>query len=225
MSSDERASVTRRALIDATAQRLEAADESELRIADVCADTGYSSSVIYSNFRSRQGLVDAALLDLFDRYSRAYTDLVDEYTRDARSLDEMLAFYTDPAQHERLAATLAGFRQVRLRVSTAAILRPELRREWRVVYADYVGRMAAMVERGQDAGFIGRRLSAHELAVLLEAMAYGRALDGISLDPLPDLSWLTMLELVFRMVDDGLAARPEDHDVGASAPRAAHPAD
>ncbi len=67
MPGDERARVTRRALIEAAARRLETSDESELRIADVCADTGYSSSVIYSNFRSRQGLVDAALLDLFDR--------------------------------------------------------------------------------------------------------------------------------------------------------------
>lgn len=224
MSGDERGSVTRRALIDATARRLETSDESELRIADVCSDTGYSSSVIYSNFRSRQGLVDAALLDMFDRYSRAYTDLIDEYTRDARSLDEMLAFYTDPVQRDRLAATLANFRQVRLRVSTAATLRPELRREWHAVYADYLARMASMIRRGQDSGFIGRRLSARELAVLLESMAYGRALDGISLEPLPDRSWLTMLELIFRAVDDGLAARPEDDDVRPAA-RAAQPAD
>lgn len=198
MPSDERARVTRRALIAAAARRLESSDESELRIADVCADTGYSSSVIYSNFRSRQGLVDAALLDLFDQYSRAYTDLVSQYTRDATSLDEMLAFYTDPETRRRVSEALANFRQIRLRVSTAAIARPELRREWHPVYAAYLDRMAAMVQRGQDSGFIGRRLSAHEMAVLLEALAYGRALDGISSDPLPDRSWLTMLQMIFE---------------------------
>ncbi len=200
MSSDERARVTRHALIDAAARRLETSDECSLRIADVCADTGYSSSVIYSNFRSRQGLVDAALLALFDEYARAYTDLIAEFTHDADSLEEMLSFYTDPARRERVAEALTNFRQIRLRVSTAAIARPELRREWHPVYADYLDRMAAMIQRGQDSGFIGRRLSAHELAVLLEALAYGRALDGISRDPMPDRSWLTMLQMIFEAV-------------------------
>lgn len=224
MSRDERAGVTRRALIDAAARRLEASDESELRIADVCADTGYSSSVIYSNFGSRQGLVDAALLDMFERYSRAYTDLIDEYTHEAGSLEEMLAFYTDPDQRARLAATLSSFRQVRLRVSTAAIARPQLRSAWHAVYADYLARMAAMIQRGQDSGFIGTRLSAHELAVLLEALAYGRALDGISLEPLADASWLAMLEMIFAAVGEGLAAGAEHDDVGAAPARPARPA-
>lgn len=202
MSTDVRASATRRALIEATARRLEASDESELRIADVCADTGYSSSVIYSNFGSRQGLVDAALLDMFDRYSRAYTDLVAGYTRDATTLEEMLDFYTDPVKRDRIAGALARFRQIRLRVSTAALSRPDLRREWHPVYADYLDRMAALVQRGQDTGVIGRRLSAHELAVLLEALAYGRALDGASLAPLADRSWLTIVTLLFEAVAD-----------------------
>ncbi len=84
---------TRQLLIDATALRLLETDESELRIADICEDTGFSSSVIYSNFRSRQGLIDATFLQFYEDRARRYVELLRENTADAHSLDSLLAFY------------------------------------------------------------------------------------------------------------------------------------
>ncbi|MGH9019849.1 MAG: TetR/AcrR family transcriptional regulator [Acidimicrobiales bacterium] len=199
----ERATATRRALIDATAARLATSDESELRIADVCEDTGYSSSVIYSNFRSRQGLIDAALLAMFDQRSRDYIDLLRHYTHHAQTREELFSFYAVPEKLERITETLTELRQIRLRVSTAALARPDLRREWQPVQEAHVERFAELIEAAQARGLLGRALSSREIVALFEALSFGRALDAVSLRPLSDRSWLSMLLLVV----DGLEAQ------------------
>jgi AcrR family transcriptional regulator len=123
----ERAESTRRILLDATAARLANTDESELRIADICRDTGFSSSVIYSNFGSRQGLIDAAFLEMYDERSRRYIDLLRQNTATADSMSTLVAFYRVDGD-DPIAANLKEFRRIRLRVSTAALAREELRR-------------------------------------------------------------------------------------------------
>ena len=61
MEQPERSEDSRQAVLDAVCRRLWGHDESTIRIADICHETGLSSSVIYNYFRSRQGLIDAAL--------------------------------------------------------------------------------------------------------------------------------------------------------------------
>ncbi|MFI5036000.1 MAG: TetR/AcrR family transcriptional regulator [Acidimicrobiales bacterium] len=193
-----RSGSTRQTLIDATAARLRVTDESELRIADVCEDTGLSSSVIYSNFRSRQGLIDATFLTMYDDLARRYVELLQHNTADAVSLDSLLAFYRVGEGQAPVQETLREFRRIRLRVSTAALARPELQRAVVQVQEDHVSRMSGLIEDLQARGLLGRGLRARQLAVLLEGFSFGRALDDISLHPESDASWYQMLVLVLE---------------------------
>ncbi len=193
-----RAGSTRQLLIDATARRLLECDESELRIADICEDTGFSSSVIYSNFRSRQGLIDATFLQLYDDRARRYVELLRENTSDADSLDSLLAFYRVGATATPVQGTLKDFRRIRLRISTAALSRPELQRAFVPVQEEHLRRMAALIEEVQGRGVFGHRLNGRQVAVLLEGFSFSRALDDISLHPESEESWMQILLLVLE---------------------------
>lgn len=193
-----RAASTRQTLIDATAQRLSESDESELRIADICEDTGFSSSVIYSNFRSRQGLIDATFLSMYDDHVRRYVSLLREETAKAESLDSLLAFYREGESDPETQAALQNFRRIRLRVSSAALARPELQRDFIVVQENYLTAMAELIEEVQGRGVFGRRLTARQLAVLLEGYSFARALNDISLHPETGESWMQILLLVLE---------------------------
>ena len=66
------------ALIEATVRRLWVADEGEVRILDICQETGLSTSVIYGHFRSRQGLIDAALLTILTEVTEGIVKDIEE---------------------------------------------------------------------------------------------------------------------------------------------------
>jgi len=194
----ERAESTRRLLIDATAKRLAEADESELRIADICEDTGLSSSVIYNNFRSRQGLIDATFLSMYEDKALRYVDLLRLNTAGADSMTSLLAFYRDGAADDQVHEALRDFRRIRLRVSTAALARPEMQRSFILVQEEYLTRMAALIEEVQARGLFGRRLTGRQLAILLEGYSFARALNDISLHPESEESWMQILLLVLE---------------------------
>jgi AcrR family transcriptional regulator len=191
-----RAGSTSEILIDATAKRLWESDESALRIADICEDTGYSSSVIYSNFRSRQGLIDATFLAMYQDQARRYLELLRRKTAGADSLSSLLEFYRAADANLPVQAELKEFRRIRLRVSTAALARPELQRAFVAVQEEHLNRMTALLEEVQARGIIGRRLNGRQLAVLLEGFSFGHALDDISLHPQTPDSWMQILLLV-----------------------------
>lgn len=193
-----RGASTRQVLIDATARRLAESDETELRIADICQDTGFSSSVIYSNFRSRQGLIDATFLHMYDDLARRYVELLVQNTGDADSLGSLLAFYRVGDATAPVHEALKEFRRIRLRVSTAALARPELQKAFVAVQEAHLNRMAALIEGVQDRGLFGRRLNGRQIAVMLEGYSFGRAVDDISLHPESEESWMQILLLLIE---------------------------
>jgi len=191
---------TRQRLIDAAAKRLWDADETELRIADICADTGLSSSTIYSNFRSRQGLIDATYLAMYADLVREYVELLRRGAVGATTLDSFLGLVTDEAA-ELLGDAQRECRRIRLRVATAAVARPELRHAWIRVHEEHLERFTTLLEDLQARGLVGRRLTGRQLAVLLEGISFGRAFDEISLKPETSSSWADALRALF----DGVA--------------------
>jgi AcrR family transcriptional regulator len=193
-----RAAATRQVLIDAAARRLAESDESELRIADICEDTGFSSSVIYSNFRSRQGLIDATFLAMYDEQVHRHMELLRQRTAEADSLDSLVAFHRDGEADSATQTALRNFRQIRLRVSTAALSRPDLQRDFLVVQESYLAAMTTLIEGVQDRGIFGRRLTARQLAVLLEGYSFARALNDISPHAESPESWMQILLLLLE---------------------------
>ena len=166
-------------LIEATVRRLWAADEGELRILDICQETGLSTSVIYGHFRSRQGLVDAALLtiltEITDGVVAGIEGVLDGPHPTGRMLDSLHRYLTDPAleiEHTRN-------RQAYLRVAATALARPALRPGFLEVYARYMGRCGELYDEAVGRGLLPASLTGRQWALLLESQMVARALHDL----------------------------------------------
>lgn len=198
MTQNERTCDTRRALINAATERLWNNDEGSLRVADISEDTGLSTSVIYSNFKSRQGLIDATYLDMYETLSRNYITLLTRNAQSAETKTSIIEYFETRTDGDEINRALRDFRRMRLRIATAAMSRENLRRSFIKLQEEHMASFAAMLEGLQDRGVIGRSLNARQLAVLLEGFTFGRALDNIAPNPQTNESWLEILLLILE---------------------------
>lgn len=173
LSSGE--STTRALLIDATARRLWAEDESELRILDICQETNLSTSVIYGHFRSRQGLVDAAMLANFKVVAGEirgdFAEAAERCASGASYLDALQSVLSDPQRQEAQKRQ----RQMFLRASAATLARPSMRAGFLALYHEHLELAEALFDTLIGRGQLPERLTGRQWAILFEALMLARA--------------------------------------------------
>ena len=183
----------RDALVEATARRLWAADEGELRILDICQETGLSTSVIYGHFRSRQGLVDAALLTILTEVTDGIVEgiegVLDGPHPTGRFLDSLHRYVTDPTLEREHTRN----RQAYFRVAASALARPSLRPGFLEVYARYMGRCGELYDGAVGRGLLPASLTGRQWALLLESQMVARALHDLDADWDDQGDWLLAL--------------------------------
>jgi AcrR family transcriptional regulator len=180
MADAQRERSPRESLIQATSRRLWEGDESELRILDICQETNLSTSVIYGHFRSRQGLIDASLLQIFSNV----TDVIVTYLETAASrsqrsgsfVDTLFEVLTDP-DHQ---AHVTRQRQMFLRVSATALSRPDIRPGFLEIYDDYIERANAIYDDLLARGLLSAQLTGRQWALFFEGQMLSRAFHGLS---------------------------------------------
>jgi AcrR family transcriptional regulator len=167
-------------LIAATARRLWDEDESELRILDICQETKLSTSVIYGHFRSRQGLIDASLLDIYRSVANSMLEqltLAAEAAKTSNSfVDVLYAMLTDPERE----ATVTRQRQMHLRISATALSRPSIRRRFLEIYQEFKGRMIALYSGLVDQGLLSDELTGAQWALFFEGQMLSRAFHDLT---------------------------------------------
>jgi len=188
-------------LIEATSRRLWEADESELRIMDICHETNLSTSVIYGNFRSRQGLINASLLHIF----ALVTDEVIEnlaatasHSRAAGSFLDTLFNLLDDADYQ---TRLNRQRQMFFRVSATALSRPSIRPGFLELYDHYIERADAIYQELLDGGFLSTELSARQWALFFEGQMLSRAFHDLSSNWYNQDDWLRSAHLMYSGSD------------------------
>ncbi len=186
-------------------RRLWEGDEGEVRILDICQETGLSTSVIYGHFRSRQGLVDAALLtiltEITDGIVRGIEGILDGPHPTGRMLDSLHDYVTDPALEREHTKN----RQAYVRVAATALARPSLRPGFLEVYARYMGRCAELYDEAVARGLLPATLTGRRWALLLESQMVARALHDLDADWDDQGDWLLALA---RLADAEGAAEP-----------------
>ena len=174
-------------------------DETELRIIDVCHDSGLSSSVIYSYFGSRQGLVDTAYLHIYRHVTTEFITTMHEAvaSHDASLINQYLEEQSaDPARREYWRAC----RHMRLRVATAALARPGLRQEFAKLQDAYFVALTGVFEGLQQKRIVGNLFDAHQLALLFEGLLLYRSFNDIALNPDEHNHWMGMLSSLLSAV-------------------------
>jgi len=197
MTPDQADASTRQLLIDAAVRRLWNHDESEIRILDICKDTGFSTSLIYGNFHSRQGLIDAALLEIF---SQITSEMADAIERQARSehptglyVDTLFRFLRDPAHRDAITRQ----RKMFFRVSANALARPSIRDGFLAIYNDYHARVDAIYQDLTVTGALSDGLTGRQWALLLEGHMLSRAFHDLSLEWDDQDDWYHATERIF----------------------------
>jgi AcrR family transcriptional regulator len=178
-----------RTVVEAVADRLEHGDETLIRIPEVCAATGINYGSVYHHFGSREGVIDAAYDLLFSR-------LVERDIAMARMVLESVSsreqFVTVIA--EAIGAITAGperraSRSLRMRIVAVSLTRPELRERIARTQSRLTDELRAIVELGQARGWVPAAFDAHAVAVVIQALVFGRNLDDVSERPIDQTAW------------------------------------
>ena len=178
-------------------------DETELRIADVCRATGLSSSVIYNHFGSRQGLVDAAYLSL---YEQASAQMMSELRRACDPIETPAALYQyfrgelENAEH---AQFWLGLRQMRLRVATAAVARAGLRADFAAAQDRHLADLTRYLADLQERHLVANHLAPDELARVFEGYVLSHTYNDIALNPSDSATWTDTLWSLLNPQRDG----------------------
>jgi AcrR family transcriptional regulator len=191
-----------RAVLEAVSERLMVSDEILIRIPEICESTGVNYGSVYHHFGSREGVIDAA-------YSLIFSKMVEEDLASLRQINESLESFDEYVDAIRpvLERISTGEdrvirRAIRSRIVAAAITRPELRVLIGVNQARLTKELLRIAEFAQLRGWMRRDVSAHSIAMLMQAVLLGRTLDDISTDPISDGEWeQTLVALFMEMLN------------------------
>ncbi len=201
MAKQSRSIPVMRAVVDEVAARLWVVDESLIRIPDICDATGVNYGSVYHHFGSREHVIDAAYDQMFsDLVQRDIDDLalasresldMGEFLERVRPLIAMLSAGPDRQRG----------RAMRARIVAAALTRPELARLIGATESRLTAELSLVITVGQDRGFLRKDVSARSLAVLLQAIIFGRILDDVTDSPIEQGDWdFTIATLFMSLV-------------------------
>lgn len=175
--------------VDAVAQRLLDEDESVIRIPEICEATGVNYGSVYHHFGSREGLIDAAYVKLFEETAREDADKLLAIAQEATSKSQFLQGMRDVLRASVANPDRPKRRQVRVRVLAAALVRPELREAISVIQDEVTDILTEMCTIAQDQGWFHKKVDARATAVMFQVVVIGRVLDDISPNPLTEEQW------------------------------------
>jgi len=189
MAKQNRSAPVMQAVLDAVGERLMKADESLIRIPEICEATGVNYGSVYHHFGSREGVIDAAYHQMFTKLAEEDIATLQVVSVSSQTLDEYLASMraligTFASSDERRAR-----RALRARIVAASMMRPELRQLIGETQARLTIQLRSIVEYGQEREWLNRDLSAHSVAVLIQVLLVGRTLDDVSTTPIDNAEW------------------------------------
>ena len=187
-----------KAVIDEVVSRLWNGDESLIRIPEICDATGVNYGSVYHHFGSREGVIDAAYNQLFSELVQRDIDELSNVSRQSEDIDEFLV------RVEPLIGLLSAgedrrrSRAMRARIVAAALTRPELAALIGATESRLTVELADVMSMGQDRGFVRKDVSAWSLAVLIQAIVFGRVLDDVTTTPIEQEDWDFTMNTLFR---------------------------
>ena len=166
----------RQPILDAAVKELQDFSEAGFRVTRVAEEAGCVVSVLYHHFENREGLIDAALIEIM----RRETDDVESIYRE---IDTMLSSVTTIEQafetYVRIAHGSGGAvrRALDAQILTAVQTRPCVRHAW--------GELSAKVQEANEhllsvlaqRGFIDGSLDIPALALLMRGLDFSRSLE------------------------------------------------
>jgi AcrR family transcriptional regulator len=200
MAKQNRSAPVMQAVLDAVGERLMMADESLIRIPEICEATGVNYGSVYHHFGSREGVIDAAYHQMFTKLAEEDLGTLQLVSVSSKTFEEYLV------SMQGLIGTFASSdlrrarRALRARIVAASMMRPELRELIGETQSRLTTELQSIVEYGQQREWLNRELSAHAVAVLIQVLLVGRTLDDVSTTPIDNAEWESSMAILLSVI-------------------------
>ena len=171
----------KKVVLSQSVDMLIARQENDFRIADVCEVSGVSSSVIYSYFRSREGLIDSTYAEIFKRVAAKAEGTLQNLFAAVTKADQVTGAFVETASNAEVRNAWASNRNLRLRVSAHAVSCPSFMKVFSPLALEHFHRVTELFEVLISKGIILSHHTAEECARSYEGLQLSWALhEGIS---------------------------------------------
>ena len=184
-------------VLDAVAERLMTADESLIRIPEICEATGVNYGSVYHHFGSREGVIDAAYNMIFSKLVEEDMAIIREATDSVVTLEEYIAAILPIVATMNSGPERTARRALRVRIVSAAMTRPELHTLIGETQSRLTEEWRRLIFLAQDRQWLRDDVPATFLAAFLQIIVFGRALDDTSHTPLDEAEWGSSIAALF----------------------------
>lgn len=186
------------AVLEAAVDSLLRNGERGFRIEHIIERTGISRSSLYLHFTDRDGLVEAASMEIFAREVSANIDRTVEAMRTVASIAQAREII--PPLIDAIAAQAEETRWNRIIVLVASRHRPSLLARMIAAQTEMNDRLAAELQRWKDAGILRAGADPHEVASFIQANTLGRVIRDLD-DHRDDMdSWKRLMVLTHMAI-------------------------
>ncbi len=189
-----------RTVLEAVADRLRDGDERLLRIPEVCRATGVNYGSVYHHFGSREGVIEAAYEMMFSEIIEQDLAMVRRAVETTTSKDGFLLAIQGVLETVSTGPDRRASRAMRLRIVAASTTRPDLREVISASQAALTAELAGIVEFCQEQGWVRADISSRSIAVILQVVIFGRNLDDLSSEPIPEEEWSAFMFQLFTLL-------------------------
>jgi AcrR family transcriptional regulator len=184
MAKQGRSTPVIEAVIKAVEARLMTTDETLIRIPDICEETGVNYGSVYHHFGSREGVIDAAYINMFNEFMDEDIAFIRESIEEIKNSDDVMKVFAKFGEKVFMSEDRALRRMMRARIVAASFTRPQLKVSVGLSQNRVTNEISELFAILQDRGVIKEDLPAHSVAVTLQGFLLGRVLDDISINPL-----------------------------------------
>ena len=185
----------RQPILDAAVKELQEFSEAGFRVTRVAEEAGCVVSVLYHHFENREGLIDAALIEIMRRET-------DDMESIYREIDTILSGVTTIEQafetYVRIAHGSGGTvrRALDAQILTAVQTRPSVRYAWGELSAKMQEANEHLLNELAQRGFIDKSLDIPALALLMRGLDFSRTLEeSVEQPTIPFEQWVAVMRL------------------------------
>lgn len=188
---------TRQRLIDATLEVITEHGVEAVKVVDIAERADTTTGSLYWFFKSRRGLVNAALAEQFAKQMRIVIDVIAAVMEQGDITIDMLFEQRFDVSDPKLVTA----RRQRIDVLAAALSDPELRTEVAAIQREVIQAATKVVEDAQARGFARTDVDAYSYALYIQSMTVGFAIADLAPDLMPDLeNWWGVSRLIVEAI-------------------------
>ena len=173
MAQQNRSLANKEIVLNEAINLLKNVQEHEFRIADIYENTGVSSSVIYSYFRSREGLIDAAYLKMYEILCVISQETLTGYFQ-IPTTEDSSTIYSVPIDHleSQMYESRMQNRRLRLKITARIVTSKKFANSCREIHSNHISKLVSKFEELKRNNKISNGMSSDQLAKVYESFSY-----------------------------------------------------